>query len=181
MLMTFLSSGRTEKLERFRDPLNVLHRNIQFTMEVKRGGHLPFVDMNVYRRPDGSLGHKKTFTHKPLPEPWITYKPFFQPWCTDKESLRDGLEFLKTTFGENGYSIRYDGPLTRRLEPSSRKTSPPRSLSSILCLDELRLAEQLSKRNIKSTGCRLKSPFGEGRPGTEDSGGLHVLYIGQTG
>ena len=45
-------------MERFRDHLNVLHRNIQFTMEMERDGHLPLLDINIYRRPDGSIGHK---------------------------------------------------------------------------------------------------------------------------
>jgi hypothetical protein len=47
----------TENLERFRDNLNVLHRNIQFTMKTERDGHLPLLDINIYRGPDGSMGH----------------------------------------------------------------------------------------------------------------------------
>jgi hypothetical protein len=48
----------TENLERVRDHLNVLRRNLQFTMEIERDVHLPFRDINIYRRPDGSMGHK---------------------------------------------------------------------------------------------------------------------------
>jgi hypothetical protein len=29
-----------------------------FTMEKEEDGHLPFLDINIYRKPDGSLGHK---------------------------------------------------------------------------------------------------------------------------
>jgi len=50
--------NRTEKPERFLDHLNGLHRNIQFTMEMERDGHLPFLDFNMYRRWEGSLGHR---------------------------------------------------------------------------------------------------------------------------
>jgi hypothetical protein len=48
---------RTEKLERFLEHLNAIHRNIQF-MEMKRDCNLPFLDIYIYRRPDDSLGHK---------------------------------------------------------------------------------------------------------------------------
>jgi hypothetical protein len=46
------------KLSEFRDHLNSVHEKIHFTMETERDGHLPFLDTNIYRKPDGSLGHK---------------------------------------------------------------------------------------------------------------------------
>jgi hypothetical protein len=33
--------------------MNGLHRNIQFTMEMERDSHLPYLDTDIYRRPDG--------------------------------------------------------------------------------------------------------------------------------
>jgi len=47
-----------EKLDKFLDHLNGLHRNMQFTMELERFGHLCFLDIDICRRPGGSLGHK---------------------------------------------------------------------------------------------------------------------------
>jgi hypothetical protein len=47
-----------QRKPRFLDHLNGLHRNIQFTMETEKDGHIPFLDIDIYRRPDGSLGHK---------------------------------------------------------------------------------------------------------------------------
>jgi hypothetical protein len=44
-----------EKLTEFLEHLTVLHNNIQFTME--KEGHLPFLDIDIYRKTDGSLGH----------------------------------------------------------------------------------------------------------------------------
>jgi hypothetical protein len=38
--------------------MNGLHRNIQFTMEMERETHLSFLDIDMYSRPNGSLGHK---------------------------------------------------------------------------------------------------------------------------
>jgi hypothetical protein len=45
------------RLRDFLDHLNSIHQSIQFTMETERDSHLPFLDINVYRRPDGFLGH----------------------------------------------------------------------------------------------------------------------------
>ena len=58
----------THKLERFLDHLNGLRRNTKFTMEMKRDGHLPFLDIDIYRRPEGALGYKvyRKPTHTPL-------------------------------------------------------------------------------------------------------------------
>jgi hypothetical protein len=46
----------SRKLAEFLNHLIELYNNIQFTME-KREGHLPFLDIDVYRIADGSLGH----------------------------------------------------------------------------------------------------------------------------
>jgi hypothetical protein len=47
-----------EKLEDFLIHLNGLHNKIQFKMEKEEAGHLPFLDTDIYRKTDGSLGHK---------------------------------------------------------------------------------------------------------------------------
>jgi hypothetical protein len=41
--------------DRLRDFLD--HLNIQFTMETERDGHLPSLDIAIYRRPHVSLSH----------------------------------------------------------------------------------------------------------------------------
>jgi hypothetical protein len=40
-----------------------IHLSIQFTMEIESNSHLPFLDIDVHRRPDGSPGH--TVCRKP--------------------------------------------------------------------------------------------------------------------
>jgi hypothetical protein len=47
-----------EKLEGFLDHLNGLHRNIKFTIDMEKDGHVPFLDIDTYRRSDSSLGDK---------------------------------------------------------------------------------------------------------------------------
>jgi hypothetical protein len=38
--------------------LNSVHENIQFTMEMERNGHLPFLVIGIYHKHDGSLSHE---------------------------------------------------------------------------------------------------------------------------
>jgi hypothetical protein len=47
-----------EKLAEFLNHLIGLHNNIQFTVEKEEEGHLPFLDIDVYRKTDSSLSHK---------------------------------------------------------------------------------------------------------------------------
>ena len=56
-----------KRLMEFLEHLNGIIKNIQFTMETE-AGHLPFLDIDIYRKKDGSLGHKvyRKPTHKNL-------------------------------------------------------------------------------------------------------------------
>jgi hypothetical protein len=47
-----------DKLKDFLHHLNSIDQSIQFTMETESESYLPFLDLDIYRRPDGSLGHK---------------------------------------------------------------------------------------------------------------------------
>jgi hypothetical protein len=82
-----ISLHGTEKLERFLDHVNGLHRNILCTMEMEKDHFPSFLHIDIYRRPDGSLGHKvyrkptHTTSNGSLDHITIlpTYKMFFQP------------------------------------------------------------------------------------------------------
>jgi len=85
-----------------------------------RDGHLPFLDIDIYWRPDGALGHKifrkPTDTNLYLNPGSHHYPSNTQGVLStllhrtralcDKESLHDEMDFLKTTFKENGFSIK---------------------------------------------------------------------------
>jgi hypothetical protein len=49
---------KKKKLKNFLNHLNGLHNNIQFTMKKEKEGHLPLLDIDIYRKTDGSLEHK---------------------------------------------------------------------------------------------------------------------------
>ena len=45
------------RLQSFLNHLNDLHPSIKFTMEQEEGNSMPFLDVKVHRRADGTLGH----------------------------------------------------------------------------------------------------------------------------
>ena len=47
-----------QELNKFFEHLNSQSVDIKFTMEVEKNGSIPFLDVLVYKKPDGSLGHK---------------------------------------------------------------------------------------------------------------------------
>jgi hypothetical protein len=53
-----------EKLTEFLNHHIGLHNNIQFTMK-KEDSHLPFLDIDIYRKMDSSLGHKSLLEAHP--------------------------------------------------------------------------------------------------------------------
>jgi hypothetical protein len=60
-----------EKLRSFLDYINNRQNNIQFTIGTPTEDHLPSMDINIYSKEDGSLGHKstkETKQQKPLPD-----------------------------------------------------------------------------------------------------------------
>ncbi|KAF2901706.1 hypothetical protein ILUMI_04485, partial [Ignelater luminosus] len=52
----FWTHGR-EQLNAFLDHLNSIHQKLKFTMEIEDNNQLPFLDVLVKKRRDGSLGH----------------------------------------------------------------------------------------------------------------------------
>ena len=59
-----------ETLTEFLDHLNGLHNKIQFTMETEEKGHLPFLDIDIYRKAD--------FGNPPIP---ISTNTIIPPTC----------------------------------------------------------------------------------------------------
>ena len=96
------------------------HWNIQFTTEIKRDSHLPFLDIDIYRRLEGSLGHKvyqnPTHTNLYLNPGSCHHSSNIQAILSmlvhtartlcDKKSVHDALKFLKIIFRENSYGTK---------------------------------------------------------------------------
>ena len=108
--------------------LNGLHNKKQFTME--KEGHLPFLDIDIYRKRDGSLGHKvyrkPTHTnlylhqnshHHPTNKQSVLASLIHRAKALcDQNSLTQELEFLTTVFKDNGYSPQQ---IRRAMEPAT--------------------------------------------------------------
>jgi hypothetical protein len=96
--------------------LNSVHNNIQFIMDTETDGHI-FLDIDVYRKLDGSLGQREyrkpshtnlylnaTSHHHPATKQAVlsTLVHHAKAVC-DANSLPQGLKFLRATFRNNGY------------------------------------------------------------------------------
>jgi hypothetical protein len=107
-----------EKLTEFLNHLSSLNNEIQFTMEQEEEGHLPFLDLDIYRKMDGSLGHKgyqkPTHTnlylhqnshHHPANKQLVLTSLIHRAKALcDEDSLTQELKFFTTVFKDNGYS-----------------------------------------------------------------------------
>ena len=122
MLTTRSSSGLTNGKYSWNSyHLNGLHNNIKFTIEIEEGGHLPFLDIDIYRKTDGSLGHKvyvkPTHTtlylhqlshHHPANKHLVLSSLIHRAkTLCDQDSLEQELSFLTTVFKNNGYSQQH--------------------------------------------------------------------------
>jgi hypothetical protein len=118
--------------------MNCQHPNIKFTMEKENSGRLPFLDISIQRKKDGTLGHDvyRKPTHTDL---YLNAESHHHPsqknsvLCTlihraksiaDEENFPKEIRRLKKTFAQNGYSKQQiNVALKRTLRP---KISTPR-------------------------------------------------------
>jgi hypothetical protein len=89
-------------------------------METESEGHLPFVDLDIYRRLDGSLGHKvyrkpthtnlylnaKSHHHQSNKQAVLSTLIHKARSLCDEDSLQAELLFLKDVYKDNGYNDR---------------------------------------------------------------------------
>jgi hypothetical protein len=62
-----------DKLKDFLHHQNSIHQSIQFTMEIESGGHLPFLNLDIYRRPDKIV--PQAHSHRYLPQREVPSSP----------------------------------------------------------------------------------------------------------
>ncbi|XP_033607053.1 uncharacterized protein LOC117282253 [Cryptotermes secundus] len=173
-------------------------------METESEEHLPFLDIDIYRRPDGSLGHReyRKPTHTNL---YLDARSHHHPSSKqaalstlvhraralcDQDSLRGELEFLKDIFRRNGYNDRQiHRALNRR--PNHNQHDDRRDTAFVGTIFN-RISRMLSRHNIKSVGLPPKKKSNFLRPVKEHLGlrtpGIYSIpcecgkvYIGQTG
>jgi hypothetical protein len=109
-------------------------------MEIEENGHLPFLDIDIYKKADGSLGHKvylkPTHTnldlhqlshHHPANKHSVLSSLIHRTRALcDQDSLPQELDLLTTVFKNNGYNdhqIRAMKPARQTSEPDKKPTS----------------------------------------------------------
>jgi hypothetical protein len=106
------------KLKDFLNHLNSIHQCIKFTMETESEDHLPFLDIDIYMRPDGSLGHrvyrKSTHTnlypnagshdHPSSKQAVLSTLVHRARALCDQDRLHVELVFLRDIFRQNVYN-----------------------------------------------------------------------------
>jgi hypothetical protein len=136
-------------------------------MDTKSEGHLPFLGLDIYRRPNCSLGHKvyRKPTHTNL---YLNAKSHHHPSnkqvvlstlihraraLCDEDSLLAELVFLRDIFKQNGYDDRQiHRALNRR--PQLPQPEEPNSVTFLPFVGTVfnRISRKLAQHNIKSVG-----------------------------
>jgi hypothetical protein len=138
------------------------------TMETKSEGHFPFLDLDIYRKPDGSLGHKVycKLTHINL---YLNTKYHHHPSnkqvvlstlinraraLCDEDNLQAELVLLRDIFKQNGYN---DWQIHRALNRRPHLPQPANEPNSVAFLPFVRtifnrINRVLAQHNIKSVG-----------------------------
>ncbi|XP_071439457.1 uncharacterized protein [Hetaerina americana] len=142
----------TEALTEFLGHMNSVHPNIQFTMETEKNKRLPFLDILIERKRDGSLGHqvyrKPTHTdlylngrshHHPAQKRGVISTLVHRATSvSDQEHLEAEIKHLRKTFQQNGYGTReinmalkraFTNPEGRR-EEAEKPGEMPRAIGS---------------------------------------------------
>ncbi|XP_049792346.1 uncharacterized protein LOC126199468 [Schistocerca nitens] len=124
-----------EQLGEFLRPLNSLHANITFTMEVEKDKKLPFLDVlvtrdgenlghSVYRKPthtDRYL-HKLSNHHPSQKRGMISTLVTRAGRICEPQHLKREMQHLETVLRSNGYSTNYIRSVT---EPNTRRSKEP--------------------------------------------------------
>jgi hypothetical protein len=128
-----------EELLKYLNYLNSCHKNIKFTIEIEKDKQIPFLDVLIMKRTDGTLGHtiyrKPTHTNK-----YLDAKSHHHPsqisgvvktlthraeQICDKNNIKKEKENLVNIFKSNGYNQKQ----VRKLIFKSNKTKSETSTS----------------------------------------------------
>jgi hypothetical protein len=110
-------------------------------METESEGHLPFLDLDIYRRLDGCLGHKvyckpthtnvylnaKSHHHPSNKQAVLSNLIHRARALCDEDSLQAELVFLRDAFKQNGYDWQFHRALNR--SPQLPQPDKPHSVA----------------------------------------------------
>ncbi|XP_023702101.1 uncharacterized protein LOC111861620 [Cryptotermes secundus] len=177
------------KLKEFLNHLNSVHQCIHFTMETKIEVHLPFLDIDIYRRPNSSLGYRvyckfshtnfylnAASHHHPSNKQVVlsTLVHRARALC-DQDSIHAEFVLLGDVFRRNSYNNRQ---IRRVLNHRPNISQPDDKLDSVTFLPYAgtifnQISRVLSWHNIKSVGLPPKKLSSFVQP-VKDSLGLRT-------
>ncbi|XP_077778802.1 uncharacterized protein LOC144326219 [Podarcis muralis] len=159
-----------EKLDSFLTHLNSLHPKIQFTMEIEANNQLPFLDVLIYKKPDGSLGHtiyrKKTHTNRYLHAQSHHHPAQINSVAktlisrtkrlADKDHLTTELQNLSNVLIANGYQQnRVTKLIQKETPPKNQDTEENNGIALLPYIKGTtdKISKILHKHNIKTAFC----------------------------
>ena len=132
----------------------------------KEQGHLPFLDIDIYRNTDRSLGHKvyrkpthtnlylhQNSRHHPANQQTVLASLINRATSlSDQDSLTVELEFLTTIFKDNEYSHQHIRRAMESVAWTAKTNNKPTPTACIPYIQTTydRLSGMLAKHNIKS-------------------------------
>jgi len=156
---------------------------------VEDEGHLPFLEIHIYRKTDGSLGHKvytnlylhqKSHHHPANKHSVLSSLVQRATALCDQESLAPELTFLTHVFKQNGCSHQQ---IKRAMKPATRTIKTEDNPISTAYLPYThtqttygRISRMLVKHNIKSVAIPPRK-ISSYMPPTKDAPGLRTLGI----
>ena len=142
-----------------------LWKQEQFTMETEQNGRLPFLDVEVYRKPDGSLGHsvyrKKTHTnrylhadsnHHPSQKMSLIRTLLNRAdHISDADSVDAERQTVIQALRQNGYANSQILTQNKPQEPNHGTTDTPTGFACLPYISNTtdRIAKLLRKNNIR--------------------------------
>jgi predicted GIY-YIG superfamily endonuclease len=161
--------------------LNSFHHSIQFTLEEEMNNELAFLDVLIYRHPNGHLGHKvyRKPTHTDEYLKFHSYHHKSQKISVidslfnralricDKESLQDELDHVTQVLKNNGYPCgliksRLLICKTRLKSRSNHNSNRQKDLNPRLILPYIgSLSNRINR--VVSKNCKFKTAFIPGR------------------
>lgn len=158
------------ELNNFLDHLNSMSEDIKFTMEVEENNWIPFLDILLIRRNDGSIGHKvfrkKAHTdsylhadshHHPAQKMGVLQTLFTRAYrISDINHTEEEISYLKRTFANLGYNNKSIYKAIQKAKSDSninKVKDPPTSNAHLPYIQGVtdKIAKILKKKNIKTT------------------------------
>jgi hypothetical protein len=122
-----------EELDKFFEHLNGISEDIKFTMELEDNNSIPFLDVLITRKQDGTLGHK-VFRKKTHTDSYLHAESHHHPSqkmgvlntmatratrISDKEHLKEEIDHLTKVFKNIGYR---DRDIKKAMDKKERRT-----------------------------------------------------------